>query len=249
MINSSIKNKIMENVTVDFINPTPYMEKDSIFYRFKRKITLGPILRRIRKMVPKNKIFSLLDIGSGSGYLIFFLESEFPKASFTGLEYDPRLVELSKRKVKNANIIQGNAENFDFKDKKFDIIVSLQVIEHLYRPELMLKCVKKHLEKNGFFILSTPNLESLGAKCMKKKWHGFRADHVSLKSFTEWKALCEQHGFTTIYCGSTFFSGIPILNRFPFGLINWGLLFIFGSLRWKHGESFIGVFKLNENKL
>ena len=237
----------MENVTVDINNPTPYMEKDSIFYRFKRKLTLGPVLRRIRKIIPKNKIFSLLEIGTGSGFLISFLESEFPKASFTGLEYDSRLVELSKSKVKNANIIQGNAENFVFKDSKFDVIVSLQVIEHLYKPELMLNAVKKHLNQNGIFILTTPNLESLSARFMKNNWHGYRSDHVSLKSYTDWKAQIEKNGFTSLYCGSTFFTGIPIFNKLPFGLINWALLFSFGSLRWKHGESFIGVFKLDNN--
>lgn len=239
----------MENVTVDINNPTPYIENDSIFYRFKRKLTLGPVLRKIRKIIPKNKIFSLLEIGTGSGFLISFLESEFPKASFTGLEYDSRLVELSKNKVKNANIIQGNAENFDFKDSKFDVIVSLQVIEHLYKPELMLSAVKKHLNQNGIFILTTPNLESLSARFMKNKWHGYRTDHVSLKSYTDWKVYIEQSGFTSIYCGSTFFTGIPVLNKLPLGLINWALLFFFGSVNWKHGESFIGIFKLYNNNI
>jgi SAM-dependent methyltransferase len=240
----------MENVTVDINNPTPYIEKDSIFYRFKRKLITMPTLRKIRKILGnKNRIFSLLEIGTGSGFLISFLESEFPNGMLTGLEYDSRLVLLTQNKVKNATILQGNAENFDLNDKKFDIIVSLQVIEHLFQPESMLKCVKKHLNKNGIFIFTTPNLEGIGAKCMKDKWHGFRTDHVSLKSYSDWKALIEKNGFSSIYCGSTFFTGIPIFNRMPLGLLNWGLLFVFGSLRWKHGESFIGVFKLNENKL
>jgi len=84
---------------------------------------------------------------------------------------------------------------------------------------------------------------------MKNKWHGYKSDHVSLKSYTEWKTFIEKNGFTSIYCGSTFFTGIPIFNKLPLGLINWGLLFFIGSIKWKHGESFIGIFRLDNNKM
>jgi len=238
----------MEKVTVDLNEPSLYKESQTKLHRFKRKVIMQPVLRRIRRILPKSKVFSLLDIGTGSGYLLSFLESEYPKASFAGLEYDSRLVELSKKKVKNANIKQGNAENFNFENSKFDVIVSLQVIEHLYNPSLMLNRIKSHLNQDGILVLTTPNLECLSAKIMKGKWHGYRPDHVSLKSNTEWKTTIEKHGFKSIYCGSTFFTGIPVMNKLPFGLLNWGLLLLFGSLKWKHGESFIGVFRVDSVK-
>lgn len=236
----------MENVTVDLDNPSLYEEPNSNFYRFMRKIKTGPVLKRIRKIAQKNPKISLLEIGTGSGFLLSFLELEFPNAKLTGVEYDSRLVTMSQNKSKKARIFQGNAESFDLNGEKFDIIVSLQVIEHLYNPDLMIDCVKKHLNQNGIFILTTPNLECFSEKCMHEKWHGYREDHVSLKSYTMWKSFLEETGFTSIYCGSTFFSGIPILNKLPLGVINWGLLFFIGSMKWKHGESFIGVFKLND---
>lgn len=238
----------MKNVTVDLCGPSFYEEPDSKFYRFKRKLTLRLILKIIRKTVKKNRTFSLLEIGTGSGFLLSSLESEFPKAKLTGLEYDTRLVAVTQNKAKNARIVQGNAEEFDFNDEMFDIIVSLQVIEHLYRPELMLSSVRRHLKPGGTFIFTTPNPGSYGARLMKDKWHGYREDHVSLKEFSEWISVVEKNGFTPIYCGSTFFTGIPVLNKFPLGLINWGLLFLIGSMKWKYGESFIGIFKLLDNK-
>lgn len=238
----------MENVTVDLDNPSLYEEPNTKFYHFKRKLKMAPVLKRIHKIVPRDREFSLLEIGTGSGFLLSFLESEFPKAKLTGLEYDSRLVTLSQKKVKNATIIQGNAEKFDLNGEKFDFIVSLQVIEHLYNPDLMIESVKKHLNQHGVFILTTPNLECFSEKYMKSKWHGYRSDHVSLKSYTTWKSLMEKSGFTSVYTGSTFFSGIPLLNKLPLGLINWALLFFVGSLKWKHGESFIGVFKFDNKK-
>ena len=237
----------MENVTVDLNNPSLYEEPDSKFYRFIRKLKTGPVLKQLRKIAKKNPKFSLLEVGTGSGFLLTFLESEFPDSKLTGVEYDSRLVTLSQSKIKNSRIIQGNAESFDLMGEKFDIIVSLQVIEHLYNPDLMIDCVIKHLNPDGIFVLTTPNLECISEKYMNQKWHGYRPDHVSLKTYTDWKSFIEERGFSSIYCGSTFFSGIPILNKLPFGVLNWGLLFFIGSIKWKYGESFIGVFKVNCN--
>jgi SAM-dependent methyltransferase len=241
VINDNIIMRIM-----DVNSSSSYEEPDSKYYRIKRKLTLKTIFKIIRRSVNTSKSFSLLEIGTGSGFLIAFLESEFPKAKLTGLEYNKRLVLLTRKKVKNAKIVQGNAEKFEFKNETFDLIVSLQVIEHLHRPELMLFAVKKHLKPGGFFIITTPNSGCISAKIMKDRWHGFREDHVSLKEHDEWRSFFEENGFTSIYCGSTFFSGIPILNKFPLGIINWGFLYLIGSMKWKYGESFIGVYRLSD---
>jgi 2-polyprenyl-3-methyl-5-hydroxy-6-metoxy-1,4-benzoquinol methylase len=233
----------MNRVTVDLNSESLYSEPNSKFYRVKRKLTYKTVLKIFRSRFSKFERFSVLEIGTGSGFLVDFLEDEFPNAEITGLEFDPRLVELTQAKLKRAKIVQGNAENFDFPSAKFDIIVSLQVIEHLYHPEQMIEKVKQHLKVGGIFLLTTPNLECISAKVMKEKWHGFRNDHVSLKNVKEWESIVNVNGFETIYCGSTFVSGIPLLNRFPLGVFNWALLFFIGSMRWKYGESFIGVFK------
>jgi len=236
----------MENTSVDLSRPSYYVEPDSRIYRFKRKLTLKPVLDIITKTVGHRKDFSLLEIGTGSGFLLTFLESEFPKAKLTGVEYDQRLVTLTRSKLKNAKILQGNAEELDLKNETFDVIVSLQVIEHLYRPELMLASVKEHLAPGGTFIFTSPNLTGCGARIMKEKWHGYRDDHVSMKEFAQWSPFLQNLGFTPLYCGSTFFTGIPLLNRLPLGILNWGLLYLFGSLRWKYGESFVGIFRLTQ---
>jgi SAM-dependent methyltransferase len=233
----------MKDVTVDLEGPSFYEEPDTKFYRFKRNLTLTPVLRIIRKIVKRNRAFSFLEIGTGAGFLIAALESECPQAKLTGLEYDERLISLTKKKVKAARIMQGNAESFDIKDETFDLIVSLQVIEHLYHPERMLAAVRKHLKPGGAFILTTPNPGGWGARLLKDKWHAYREDHVSLKGIGEWVALAEQSGLAPIYCGSTFFTGIPIFNRLPLGLLNWSLLFLVGSMRWRFGESFVGIFE------
>jgi SAM-dependent methyltransferase len=239
----------MADVSVDLESPSPYVETDSRLYRLKRKLTFQAVMRWVRRAARGSGDFSLLEIGTGAGFFLSFLEAEFAKARLTGIEYDPRLVALTRSKVSRATIQQGNAEEFELPGQKFDIIVSLQVIEHLYHPERMLESVRKHLKPDGVFIFTTPNLGGLGSRLMRDRWHALCADHVSLKPFDEWKSLAEGSGFASIYCGSTFFTGIPWMNRLPLGLVNWGLLVTVGAMRWRHGESFIGVFRLADRPL
>lgn len=233
----------MDDVTVDLASDSLYAEKDSAAYRFKRRLTYRTVLFAIKRAAGDRRKFSLLEIGTGSGYLACFVEQEHPEAIVTGVEYDPRLVALTQSKVSRATIQQGNAEQLGLDGQQFDVIVSLQVIEHLYHPEKMLEGVRRLLAPGGRFILTTPNLGCLSARVMKDKWHGYRPDHVALKDRDDWVAFAERHGFRTVYSGSTFFSGIPWLNRLPMGVVNWALLYFIGVAPWNQGESFFGVFE------
>ena len=234
-----------DKVSVNTDIPSPYIEKSGGLYRFKRKLTYAFAFRLLNQFLDRQKSLQILEIGTGSGFFLDFASESFPNSQFTGLEYDERLLQETKQRAPKANLHQGNAESFALGLNQYDLIVSFQVIEHLYNPGAMLNNVKAHLKPGGIFLVTTPNLSGVGARLMKDRWHGYRDDHVSLKHKEDWDALIESHGFENLYSGSTFFSGVPILNRFPLGVINWLLLLLFGSLRWSAGESYVGVFKSN----
>ena len=234
----------MNKVSVDLKKDSFYVEKDSSFHRFKRSLTYRLPLKLIRKYAQHNNKLSALEIGVGSGYFLYFFKLTFPDSNIVGLEYDARNIDVA---LKNTNqkidIHQGNAEDFFF-EEKFNLITSFQVIEHLYDSNSMLKNIKNHLSDDGIAIITTPNLDGLGASLMQGSWSGYRDDHVNLKGCDDWVSCIEDQGFEILYSGSTFFSGIPKLNKLPLAIFNWALLLIFGSLKWKKGESFICVFKL-----
>ena len=47
--------------------------------------------------------------------------------------------------------------NFPYENESFDLILSFDVIEHLYHPEVLLKVLHRHLAKDGILIIATPN--------------------------------------------------------------------------------------------
>jgi SAM-dependent methyltransferase len=232
----------MSKVSVDLTAPSPYVEQDGRMHRFKRRLSYGFAFRLIKRHFKSAGPKSVLEVGTGSGFFLEFLMKEYPGASAAGVEYDERLLEVTRARAPRAICVQGNAETFDLSPQTFDLIVSFQVIEHLYEPERLVRQARRHLAPGGLLILTTPNLASVGARYMGPKWHGYRDDHVSLKSADQWTSLVESQGFRAVYSGSTFFSGIPWMNRMPLGLVNWGLLTVFGAWRWQQGESYVGAF-------
>jgi 2-polyprenyl-3-methyl-5-hydroxy-6-metoxy-1,4-benzoquinol methylase len=235
----------MSKVSVDIDIPSPYIESDTLLHRFKRKLTYHFAFKLLKKYLSRTKDLSFLEIGTGSGLFLQFAHAEFHDATFVGLEYDERLLEKTKGNAPFAICQQGNAETFDLGEKKFDVVVSFQVIEHLFDPGAMLNSVYRHLQPGGIFLVTSPNLDGFGVKVMGGKWHGYREDHVNLKGIHDWNHLIASHGFEQLYSGSTFFSGIPVLNRMPLGVFNWMLLLLFGSARWSYGEAYVAVFKRN----
>jgi 2-polyprenyl-3-methyl-5-hydroxy-6-metoxy-1,4-benzoquinol methylase len=54
------------------------------------------------------------------------------------------------------DIVYGNAEHFNL-NRKFDIIFSGDLIEHLYNTGDFLECVRSHMGPESRLILVTPN--------------------------------------------------------------------------------------------
>lgn len=231
--------KVSVNKDIDTYYDIPTGLQKSIFYKLKRKIVFDRyrfFIKKYLNITPKD----ILEIGSGPGILVQNLKRWFPDSTVIGLEYDERLVKSANQRLDSNCIIQGNAETFNL-EKKFDVIICLHVIEHLYEPKEMLKRVHGHLNDQGIFIIATPNLNSLSKFFLGDKWQGFRDDHVNLKSSDDWSKFIIENGFILLKQGTTLFSGIPIFKKFPLSFIFGSLLWLFKVFPWNKGESYIGV--------
>ena len=71
-----------------------------------------------------------------------------------GIDIDEKGIEFLKERGYNVEV--GNAENFNL-NKKFDVITSIEVIEHLSNFQGFFDSIKRHLKKEGLVILTTPN--------------------------------------------------------------------------------------------
>lgn len=80
----------------------------------------------------KTANIKVLDLGCGTGTISFAIKQKFPNASFTLMDLAPKMLELAKNKINNADTQIHNVDfyNYDIKDN-YDVIVSSLALHHL----------------------------------------------------------------------------------------------------------------------
>ena len=121
--------------------------KDNIIYSFKLK----------SKEKPLQKI-NILDIGCGGG----LLSEPMARlgASVTGIDASDKNIKIAKLHAKknelNINYFCSSPEKLKIK-KKFDVILNMEIIEHVEDINFFIKSCSKLLKKNGLMFVATLN--------------------------------------------------------------------------------------------
>ncbi len=105
------------------------------------------------------KKLRIADIGCGGGLITEPLHLLGARA--TGIDAGVNNIKAAKAHAK-ANGLQidytiSTAEDMAAKKEKFDVVIALEIIEHVNNPELFIASCCKLLKKNGLLILSTLN--------------------------------------------------------------------------------------------
>ena len=93
----------------------------------------------------KNK--NILDIGIGTRSPMYFIKSKI----FVAIEPQDisKIIEPWKRSI----VLRGIAEYLPFKENSFDIIISINVLDHVIRPDLFISECSRVLKDGGKFLL------------------------------------------------------------------------------------------------
>jgi len=104
------------------------------------------------------KKLKILDIGCGGGLLCEPLSRL--GAEITGIDASKNNIEVAKLHSKemnlNINYINCAPENFNFKNK-FDVILNMEVIEHVSNVEIFIQNCSKLTRENGIMFVATIN--------------------------------------------------------------------------------------------
>ena len=130
-----------------------------------------PVLRRefartvafIRRYRPAGR---LLEIGCAYG---FFLQEARQYYEVQGLELAQDAVAFCRDR--GLSVQAGAADEAGFAELgRFDVIVLLDVIEHLADPLQTLALCRKHLESGGVIVITTGDFASLHARLAGRNW-------------------------------------------------------------------------------
>lgn len=136
----------------------------------KLKTTLDKLLFRsiLKPMVGKE--LSALDIGGGTGWLLTQAREIEPRLSQTMVvDIDSTAANIAR--VNGHDYFCGRIEDFS-SSLRFDLILMLNIIEHVKDPILVLKAASRLLKPKGRILLKTPNYDSLDARLFKESYWG-----------------------------------------------------------------------------
>lgn len=132
-------------------------------FRILHQITNLRIKYIINKFANKDiRNLDILDLGCGGGLTCEPLSRL--KANVTGIDFVKKNIDVAKEHAKKSKLeidyIYSDLEKFKI-DKKYDLILALEILEHLDDWENAINNIKKNLKPNGKIIFSTINRTNL----------------------------------------------------------------------------------------
>jgi 2-polyprenyl-3-methyl-5-hydroxy-6-metoxy-1,4-benzoquinol methylase len=101
----------------------------------------------------------ILDVGAGAGRTAAWLKSRYPRCLTVALEGNPAVLSELTANVDEAIIVDLNGPLPDVGAP--DLILCLDVLEHLVQPEAVLSRLTASLAAGGTVIVSVPNVAHL----------------------------------------------------------------------------------------
>lgn len=125
-------------------------------------------LKKILKQLPESRI-NVLDIGGGTGWIPDLLQGTGRIESVQIVDIDAAAKEAAEQK--GYSYFQGTIEAFPTA-KKFELILLLNLIEHVADPRAVLEKAAALLAPGGLIVLKTPNTRSWDARLFRHSYWG-----------------------------------------------------------------------------
>lgn len=199
------------------------IEKGKLQKRFDRIINLNESgsdnKQRVKRILSFCDLFiskvyeelRVLDVGSGTGVFPYELSKNIEKVS--AVDPDQSSVEMMGANIKLDNLWHGSLKDVP-ESEKFDLITFNKVLEHLKRPDEMLKQAIDRLASGGYIYIELPFAEDIIEEGLQDERAEFFIEHYTTYTFkaltyllentnlrsVTMKSLVEPSGKHTIYC-------------------------------------------------
>jgi len=203
------------------------------------------VRQEIKPLLPKNPS-RILEVGAGAGHTLKWIKELYPKTETTAVEINSALLQELRQNV-DVPII-GPIDEALPQLKSYDLILFLDVLEHLSDPTATLRNLSKHLEANGQVIVSVPNIAHLSVSVpllLQRRFDYQDAgilDRTHLKFFVEGTAIKLLNDANFIVTAGLV-SGIQGPKSKPLDLVS------FGGLRHHLAKQYIMLGQLTDGKL
>lgn len=193
LIHISVNKKISSN-------ESKYSTKNPL-----KRYFLNKFINRLLVLFSKGKFSNLLDVGCGEGFTEKIILEKFTKAKLTGIDISLQAIKKASLRNPQAKYLTGSVFKLPFKNRSFDLVICLEVLEHLKTPQKALTELIRVTRKR--LIISVPNeplftiLRFFGGQNIPQL--GRHPEHVNFwnkRSFSEF-LKDQNHRVTIETCG------------------------------------------------
>lgn len=171
-------------------------------YEDKQEWYFSLVRRDIEPLLPAHA-GDVLELGCGGGATLAWLQQAGRARSTTGIELMPGAAAQARRRV--DRLLEGDVDSLlpSLQEERYDLVLCLDVLEHLVDPWATLGKVKRLLRPGGRLIVSLPNVRHYSVVMpllLSGRWQYQEAgimDRTHLRFFTRRGArqLVEAAGF------------------------------------------------------
>jgi SAM-dependent methyltransferase len=115
---------------------------------------------------------SALDYGCGEGRYLDMIESIFPKIALSGCDISDVGLAIAKTKHPKTEFRSMRSEAVEFPGAAFDLIISIEVLEHVQDVHLALREIARMLRYGGLAVITTPCANRYSVEWFINKWRG-----------------------------------------------------------------------------
>jgi len=131
------------------------MSLDQRLYEEKSENYFGTTRPEIEAVLPE-QCGRVLEIGCGAGGVMAWLKQKRTIARCVGIDLMPHAIERARLVFDEAWV--ANVETSELPNERFDLIIALDVLEHLSDPWRMLERLHALLEPGGSVVVSLPHV-------------------------------------------------------------------------------------------
>lgn len=142
---------------------------ESLYRRMALRDHIRFVLEAARHVSVEGEAVDLLDVGCSGGTLLH--ELSLRGISGRGLDFSEEAVAHARR-VYHLDCSVGDLTQSPWQEKKFSLLTSFHVLEHVPDPRAFLMAAKAALVERGRIVLQVPNIRSWQCRLFGPHWYG-----------------------------------------------------------------------------
>lgn len=177
----------------------------------ERKHTSGNPLRRmaiqnyfnvISRVMPD--VSKAVSAGCGEGYDTRLIQQDFPNLKMVGVDLSFEALLKAQTIVPHMPAVQADVTQLPFASRSVDLVISLEVLEHLPDPDAAIECYKTITRR--YLLLGVPNEPWFRlmrmASGMNIRDFGDHPEHIQHWGLRGFKSLLRSHDLKILHAES-----------------------------------------------